>query len=138
MTFQQWQAYTRLALSRYFEHRLEFVASLALMLLGLWLAFTPAPLSYSFLGTIAPLPLFGAAFFVVGFISRLAILYQKYTLRQAAMLAVFFVRLFLLGAVGYGTHWQSTTIPDHLTWCVMSFWAYLRLDREPSTKDAVP
>lgn len=121
--------YTRLAAARYTEHRLEFAASLGVMTLGLWLVFTSTPLSYAFLTTLAPLWVWGVALLVVGFTSRLGILRQDVRLRRIGMLGIFFCRLALLGAVAYGTHWTSTTIPEHISWLIVCVWGYFRAGR---------
>lgn len=120
--------WSRATTDRYFHHRLEFMASTSLILSGLWLVILKDALSYTFLSTLAPLWLWGWVLVTIGFASRLGIYKSSRRLRQMAMLAVFFARVFLLLAVAYGTAWRSNTIPEHLAWIITSTWAYLRID----------
>ena len=127
--FKQWWPAT---LARYFQHRLEFIASISLMLLGLWLVYTGLfhipPLAYTFLSTLAPLWVWGWFLFLIGLLSRVGMYYDNRSLRQGAMLMTFAIRAGLLGAVIYGTNFTSNTIPEHISWLIVSLWAYLRID----------
>lgn len=130
-----WRLWLDRALSAYSQRRLEFVLSLGLIFLGGWLMFTPRPLSYAFLFTLAPGWVWGLALGGVGFAIRWAIRNDKTQWRAGLMLAVVFIRLTLLAAVGYSTGWVSTTIPEHVTWLCAAWWAYYRAS-QPAPKVA--
>lgn len=121
--------YTLTALRHYTQHPGEFFTSLSLMLLGIWLIIYPNLPAYAYLTKITPWQIWGEFFFIVGFVSRFGLLTQKYRVRHIGILAVLFCRLFLLISAGLSTHWISPTIPEHFAWCIISIWAYFRLER---------
>lgn len=128
-SYAQIKAWIKVTLEKYNQRRLEFATSLSLMVLGLWLIYTGIngvpPLAYGFLATLAPLWAWGMLFVLIGFLWRLAIYYQKAQWQQVALLGNLFCRLFLLAAVVYGTDFTSNTIPEHISWLVVTLWAYL-------------
>lgn len=111
--------------------RLEAASDISIGILGLWLIISNVlglpPLAYTFLHSIAPLWKIGLLLVVIALASFVATYKNYYRLRQFFMLANFFCRLFMLAAVWYGTSGTSNTIPEHISWLVVSLWSYLRV-----------
>lgn len=127
--YAQIKFWLRATLEKYYQRRLEYAASLSLMVLGAWLIYTGLsgvpPLAYGFLATLAPLWVWGTLFVLIGLLGRVAIYYQKARWQQVALLLILFCRLSLLAAVVYGTDFTSNTIPEHVSWLIVTLWAYL-------------
>lgn len=128
-TYAQIKEWLMAVLGKYHQMRLEFVTSFSLSLLGLWLVYTGLnnvpPLAYGFLATLAPLHVWGFLFLLIGLFGRWAIYHQRTRCQKIALLANLFCRLFLLAAVAYGTDFTSNTIPEHVSWLIVTLWAYL-------------
>lgn len=124
---------------RHTEHRLESVASLSIVVLGLYFilpfwggnAFTrngASAVAYAFMSGIAPEWAWGGWFLFCGLLARTGITTNSYRLRQLGMLMVVASRAFMLLSLGSQTGWQGGVLPEHLTWMVTSFLAYWGID----------
>ena len=111
------------------QHRLEAVGALSLVILGIWLLVTPAALSYRYLTELAPLWVSGVFLISVGMLSRIGLWLRLPWLRRVGLFAVIVCRLFLLFAVVWGMAGPSNTVPEHISWVIVSGWAYLRVDK---------
>ena len=125
------RSWIRTAVDEYGLYRLEVACSISTVLLGAWLLRMglngPPPPSYQSLEAIAPLWFWGVAIMLVGFSTRLGLYWQNVKLRQAVLVSIFALRAFMFLSAWAGTGGISTSIPEHISWMLVSAWAYIRL-----------
>jgi len=118
----------KLFISNYTRNGLEFASALSIILLGGWFMILTVPLSYQFLDSLAPLRVWGTILLLIGITSNIGLVIQKTKVRQLGLLLIVFARLALLVSVMVGTKFTSNTIPEHISWFLISVWAYWSLE----------